>query len=213
MPDGAKLSLQEHDGRLALLIHGQQICGPSTKAAEEEAARLGCAPFRPARQPKLLFCGLGLGAAIAATAGELRQKKGTFIIAEPLADLIAWHRTHVPGSLVVSDPRVVIEPDASPAGLAKHAGLHAIIAHLDVAPQSPEARPWPDDKRWLSAAYDALQPGGLLAIAGSRRAGGLHRHLQRAGFIVAEHDVPSSPDARKPRLLPIWLARKPGRVD
>ena len=48
LPDGSTLTLQEHDGRKSLLIHGQQICGPATRAAEEELARLGHATVAPA---------------------------------------------------------------------------------------------------------------------------------------------------------------------
>jgi hypothetical protein len=36
----------------------------------------------------------------------------------------------------------------------------------------------------------------------------LTRNLIRDGYEVVEHLVPSSPMAKKPRLLPIWLARK-----
>lgn len=209
LPDGTVLTLQEHDGRKSLLIHGQQICGPATRAAEEELARLACAPFRPARQPKLFFAGLGLGQALAAAAAELKQKRGAFIVAEPLAALPEWHRQHLPDSPLLTDPRVLLENDCGPAALVRHAGtLHAILLHLDASPPGPRNRPWTDDRRWLSAAYEALQPGGLLAIAGSRPAAGLTRQLQRSGFEVAEFTVPSAPGAKKPRLLPIWLARK-----
>lgn len=209
LPEGGTLALQEHDGRMSLTIHGQQICGPATRAAEEELARLACAPFRPARQPKLWFAGLGLGHAIAAAAAELKQKRGTFLVAEPLAELADWHRKHLPDSPLVTDDRVRLEGDCQPASLSRLAGtLHAILIHLDAAPVGPGNRPWVDDRRWLAAAYEALQPGGLLAIAASRPAGTLTRRLQRAGFEVAEFTVPSSPGARKPRMLPIWLARK-----
>jgi len=34
------------------------------------------------------------------------------------------------------------------------------------------------------------------------------RRLCRARFNVAEHLTPAAPNARKTRLLPIWLARK-----
>ena len=209
LPDGSMLALQEHDGRKSLLIHGQQICGPATRAAEEELARLACAPFRPARQPSLFFIGLGLGHSLATASAELKQKRGTFIVAEPLAALPEWHRRHLPESPLLTDPRVVLESDCGPSGLIRHAGLlHAILLHLDASPTGPRNRPWVDDRRWVSAAYEALQPGGLLAIAGSRHLTNLTRNLQRSGFEVAEFTVPASPDAKKTRLLPIWLARK-----
>jgi len=209
LPEGGALSLQEHDGRLALLIHGQQICGPATRAAEEELARLACAPFRPARQPKLLFVGLGLGHSLAAAGTELKQKRGTFIVAEPLAAMAEWHRAHLPDSPLLTDTRVVLENDCGPAALIRQAGLlHAILIHLDAAPAGPGNRPWVDDKRWLAAAYESLQAGGLLAIANSRPLANLTRKLQRCGFEVAEFTVPASPNAKRSRMQPIWLARK-----
>ena len=209
LPDGSTLSLQEHDGRKSLLIHGQQICGPSTRAAEEELARLACAPFRPARQPRLWFAGLGLGHTLASAAAELKQKRGTFIVAEPLTALPGWHRSHLPESPLLTDPRVVLEDDCGPSALTRQAGLlHAILLHLDASPTGPRNRPWVDDRRWLSAAYEALQDGGLLAIAGSRYIANITRNRQRSGFEVAEFTVPAVPGAKKTRLLPIWLARK-----
>lgn len=209
LPDGSTLALQEHDGRKSLLIHGQQICGPATRAAEAELARLASAPFRPARQPKIWFAGLGLGHCLATVAAELRQKRATFIVAEPLADLVDWHRRHLPDSPLVTDPRVELENDCGPAALIRQSGLlHAILLHLDASPSGPRNRPWVDERRWVAAAYEALQAGGLLAIAGSRPVANLTRRLQGSGFEVAEFTVPASPDAKKSRLLPIWLARK-----
>ena len=214
LPDGNTLALQEHDGRKSLLVHGQQICGPATRAAEEELARLACAPFRPARQPQIWFAGLGLGHTIAAVAKELPQKRASFIVAEPLAAIPDWHRAHIPDSPLLTDPRVVLENDCGPSGLIRHAGLlHAILVHLDASPTGPRNRTWVDERRWVSAAYEALQQGGLLAIAGSRHVANLTRRLQGSGFEVAEFTVPSSPNAKKPRFLPIWLARKGKAAD
>lgn len=214
LPDGNTLTLQEHDGRKSLLVHGQQICGPATRAAEEELARLACAPFRPARQPQIWFAGLGLGHTIAAVAKELPQKRANLIVAEPLAAIPEWHRAHIPDSPLLTDSRVVLENDCGPSGLIRHAGLlHAILVHLDASPTGPRNRTWVDERRWVSAAYEALQQGGLLAIAGSRHVANLTRRLQGSGFEVAEFTVPSSPNAKKPRFLPIWLARKGKAAD
>lgn len=209
LPDGNTLALQEHDGRMSLLVHGQQICGPSTRSAEEELARLACAPFRPARQPQIWFAGLGLGHMVAAVARELPQKRANFIVAEPLAVLPEWHRAHIPDSPLLTDKRVSLENDCGPTSLKNHVGLlHAILLHLDASPTGPRNRPWVDQRSWVSAAYEALQQGGLLAIAGSRYVPSLTRRLQGSGFDVAEFTVPSSPNAKRPRFLPIWLARK-----
>ena len=214
LPDGNTLALQEHDGRNFLLVHGQQICGPATRAAEEELARLACAPFRPARQPKIFFMGLGLGHTIAAVAKELPQKRATFIVAEPLTAIPVWHRTFLPDSPLVTDGRVLLENDCGPNALIRQEGsLHAILMHLDASPTGPRNRTWVDERRWVSAAYEALQQGGLLAIAGSRHVATLTRRLQGSGFEVAEFTVPSSPNAKRPRFLPIWLARKGKAAD
>ncbi|MDH4444009.1 MAG: hypothetical protein QE267_02655 [Akkermansiaceae bacterium] len=214
LPDGNTLSLQEHDERKSLVVHGQQICGPSTRAAEEELARLACAPFRPARQPQIWFAGLGLGQTIAAVAKELPQKRASFFVAEPLAAMTDWHRNHIPESPLLHDTRITLENDCGPQALIRHAGLlHAILVHLDASPTGPRNRTWVDERRWVSAAYEALQPGGLLAIAGSRHVANLTRRLQGSGFEVAEFTVPSSPQAKRPRFLPIWLARKGKAAD
>ncbi len=208
LPDGHLLTLQEHDGRKALLIHGQQICGPATRAAEEELARLACAPFRPARQPKLYFVGLGLGHSLAAAMAELKQKRAVFHVAEPLAELPEWHRQFLSDS-PLGDPRVEVSRTCDPSSLARMAdSLQAILLHLDAAPMGPRNLPWTDDRKWLAAAYESLQSGGLLAIAGSRPNARLYQSLQRAGFEVAEYQVPASPNAKRSRLVPIWLARK-----
>lgn len=208
MNDGTPLELQEHDGRRYLLVQGQQICGPATRATEEELAKLAAAPFRPARQPRIWMVGLGLGHMVSAIIRELPQKRATYHVAESRSDLVDWNREFFPET-PLSDPRVVIEKDSGPDALNKQSGcLHAILIHLDSAPLGPKQRLWVNDKRWLSATYEALQPGGLLAIACTRNIPNLTRNLEREGYEVVEHQVPAVPMAKKTRLVPIWLARK-----
>jgi hypothetical protein len=168
----------------------------------------------PPASPSSSSSASALGHTLASVCAELKQKRGTFIVAEPLAAIPEWHRAHLPESPLLTDDRVVLENDCSPPALTRHAGmLHAILLHLDASPTGPRNRPWVDDRRWLSASFEALQAGGLLAIAGSRYAPSLTRNLQRSGFEVAEFTVPAAPGAKKPRFLPIWLARKGRAAD
>lgn len=214
LPNDSLLEWQQHDGRNYLAVAGQQIDGPINEAVQRELAHLACAPFRPARQPKILVAGLGLGVLVDALTQNLLQKRATFIVAEPLADIVAWNRKFLPESVFATDARVKVETDTSPSGIASHKGsLHAILTHLDIAPQFSPNKSWPEQARWMTAAYDALQPGGMLAIASSRVIHSMSRNLQRAGFQVAEHQAASSAKAKRPRFHPIWLARKPGKGD
>lgn len=208
LADGSPLELQEHDSRRYLLVEGQQICGPGTRASEEELAKLAAAPFRPARQPRVWMIGLGLGHMLKAIMQELPQKRAVYTIAENRGELIDWNRKFFPDT-PLNDPRVVVESDPGASALNKQSGcLHAILIHLDSAPLAGKQRFFVNDKRWIAATYEALQPGGLLAIASTRPVANLTRNLERDGYEVVEHFVPSSPMAKKPRFLPIWLARK-----
>lgn len=206
--DGTPLVLQEHDGRRYLLIQGQQICGPASRATEEELAKLAAAPFRPARQPRVWMIGLGLGHMLESIIKELPQKRAIYTVAENRSALTQWNREFFPES-ALCDPRVVLESDPSATSLNKQSGcLHAIMIHLDSAPLGGKGRILVNDKKWLASTFEALQPGGILAIASSTKMPTLTRNLEREGYEVVEHLVPAIPNAKKPRLIPIWLARK-----
>lgn len=212
LEDGTPLELQEHDGRRYLLVQGHQICGPSTRTSEIELARLAAAPFRPVRQPRIWMIGYGLGVMLEAIIDELPQKRAVFTVSENRDILIDWANEYFPENSL-KDPRVVIDHDPSSANLNKQSGcLHAVLVHLDSAPTGSKQRMLVNDRRWTAAAFEALQPGGILAIASTTKMPNLTRNLQRDGFEVIEHLVPASPKAKKPRLLPIWLARKSGGV-
>lgn len=213
LPSGENLELVEHDGKLYLDVRGQQLAGPATARSEEELARLACAPFRPARQPRLLLVGLALGRVLARTLAALPQSRARFTVAEPLADLVGWHRAGLAGldPAPLADPRVTLLAAAPDAALRQlEQPQHAILLHLDAGPLHHEGPgdSLADHVRWLAAARDALLPGGLLAIAAARPHRHLRRRLEQAGFEVAESTLESSPHAKRPRLHHLWLARR-----
>lgn len=186
-----------------------QIAGPSSRISEREMARLGCAPFLPARQPKIFLVGLGLGEVLVGVAESLRQKRATFHIAEPTPEIVAWNRKYFPDHIFATDPRIELHSEVSPAELKKFdATLHAILVHSDTAPFAPDGGSLFENPRWLSAAYDALQEGGLLAIGSSSKISGVRRKLEQSGFVVACHEIDVLPNARRPKHHFLWLGRK-----
>ena len=208
LSDGGTLELHEHDGNHYLHVHGQQLAGPATRISEDELAKLGTHPFRPARQPKILLLGLGLGGLLNAVCAAVPQKRATFSVYEPMWDLIYWQKKFFPEGAAMKDSRVKMLDALSPSLLAKENGtLHAILMHADTAP-TIKNKTIIEDKRWLGAARDALQNGGLLGITAMRPIPSLFGLLKRHGFDVAEHCVEGNTNAKKPRRYPIWLARK-----
>lgn len=208
-PEGGTLELHEHDGRRYLMLNGGQLAGPATRTAEQELAKIASQPFRPVRQPYLWVVGLGLGELLNALTAELPQKKATFYIEEPLDAIRAWQKEYFSESSYNTDPRVDARTPQE-GGLASCApgSLHGILAHLDYAPMSGKGKTLAENRKWLAQAYEALQTGGILALAASRSVRGLERSLTQSGFDVAFHQIEMAPNAKKSRLVPLWLARK-----
>ncbi|BCX47881.1 hypothetical protein HAHE_17890 [Haloferula helveola] len=211
-PDGSALVLHEHDGRPYLTVDGVQTSGPSTRASEVALAQIGTSPFRPVRQPRIWIAGLGLGTVLKAALEALPQKRGVFHVAEPCAELASWHRKYLDPT-PLEDKRVETGSDPGVGGLAASSdGWHAILVHADTAPLLNRKRLLHEDRRWLTAAYDHLKPGGLLAIASARPIPKIESNLGRTGFEVIRHQVDAVPNARRPRHHFLWLARK-GKSD
>jgi len=209
LPGGEMISLHEHDERRYLQSGGVQIAGPATARTERELAAIACGPYRSLRQPKVWIAGLGLGEVLAGAAETLQQKRAVFTVAEPQAELAAWQRSFFPEGAFVKDPRVELEEDVSPSALNRRSGtLNVVLVHADTAPLTPRGRLLIDDPRWLQAAFEALEPGGMLGIGCSRPIRDAERRMARTGFEVVRHEIDAIPNARRPRLHYVWLGRK-----
>jgi spermidine synthase len=208
LPDGNVLELHEHDDRKYLYVHGQQLAGPGSRIPDEELANLGIQPFRSARQPKILVMGLGLGGLLNAVSKTVLQKRASISIYEPNDDLVLWQREFFEDSPFANDPRISMIHDFSPSLLAREDNtFHAILLNADTAPIEKGKMIF-EDKRWLGAANDALQPGGLIGITAMKKIPGIYQLLKRMGYDVVEHFVEGNTNAKRPRRYPIWLGRK-----
>lgn len=212
-PEGGTLALIEHDAHFFLQSDGLPLESSFRHHAAAELGRLAASPLRSARQPRLLFGGLGLGYPLAAAREALPQKRAFFLVAEPLPDLASWHRKYLeslhPGQL--DDPRVTLQSQSLAAALKKPGdGFHAIV--LDAEASIPLAgitsRKTLPHSSFLNRAHSALREGGLLALRCSVDKSTVERRLQQAGFEVAHEFVPLSHKGKQKQSSTIWLARK-----
>ncbi|MDA7867694.1 hypothetical protein N9C66_06175 [Akkermansiaceae bacterium] len=200
------LDFIEHDGRFFLECEGRQVDGSNQGFATRKLIELMSRPFRPARQPRILFLGLGLGHAVAAARESLPQEKASFVVlpeAAELADLISANLAADP----LDDERVHLD-DLDPfAPLpSEYAASQGIFADLD---QLEALSP----KNWsitspsvLGNFQERLKNGGLLGLIVNRPVTGLEKELRKSGFEVATDHAPFSEKSKKNRTL--YLARK-----
>ncbi|MDB4440113.1 hypothetical protein N9162_00295, partial [bacterium] len=74
------IDLVEHDGRFFLECIGRQVDAQHTGRPAQELMEMTCQPFRAAKQPRIIFLGLGFGHAVTAARHYLPQEKATFVV-------------------------------------------------------------------------------------------------------------------------------------
>ncbi len=162
-PDGAQLTLHEHDGQHFLKVAGLQLMSTTASASEEEMAELSCHHL-PAR-PRILIGGLGFGFTlrrVLALAGAAARVE----VAELLPEVVAWNREflHEVNGKLLNDPRVTIHL-GDVYDLIARCGTDrydAILLDVDNGPdpfvQKGNERLYA--KPGIERIRNALQPGG-----------------------------------------------------
>ena len=200
------IDLIEHDGRYFLECSGSQIDASHLGYSNRKLVELVAKPFRSARQPRIVFLGLGFGHSIAAAQEALPQQKASFIILPESSELPDWISKHLPidpldDERVYFDHRSPLEPLSE-----EFSGIQAVLADLDhlntLAPKD-----WSfTSGNFLAILNERLKHGGLLGLVMNRPDPALEKELRKTGFEVVSDLVPLSEKSKKNRTL--YLARK-----
>jgi spermidine synthase len=216
-PNGARMTLVEHDGSYCIRVNGQQLMHSSVSTSEIELGRLGCAnlPFRgtPAR---VMIGGLGLGFTLKSVLQHIGPK-ASVQVAELFPEIVAWNRTHLAGlnGGALADKRVtVLEEDVRP--LIRRAARNpydAIILDIDNGTTAMVK----DENHQLYSTHGmqqialALKPGGRAAIWSACPDVAIERRLTAAGLTVQA--VPAKLHASAKRFAyMIYVADKPALI-
>jgi spermidine synthase len=188
-PEGSDVRLTRQDNEYVILVDGKTLMSSRRHGSENALATLACPHLRSADEPHVLVGGLGMGFTLRATL-DLLPSDATVTIIELLPAVVEWNRGPL-GALAgypLNDPRVRIE--IGDVGLALRASVPsrfgAILLDVDNGPAAftASANRGLYDNAGVSAAYAALETGGMLAVWSARDDRKFEQRLRFHGFDV-----------------------------
>jgi spermidine synthase len=211
IPGGGKLHLVRHGDDYEILLGDEQLMGSWASCSEAALATLVSARLGACAK-RVLIGGLGMGFTLGAARSAFPASTA-IIVAELVPSIVAWARGPLAGIFggSLADPRVSIKiGDVHDVIVEERASFDAILLDVD---NGPDGLVTLANERlycnWgLRAAYDALRPGGVLAVWSAYAEDRFADRLRATGFGVEEVMVDSDGTGRDPPHV-IWLAARP----
>ena len=189
-PNGARMTLVEHDGSFCIRVNGQQLMHSSVSTSEIQLGELGCAkhPNRGAAT-RVLIGGLGLGFTLKSVLKNTGPK-AVVHVSELFPEIVTWNRTFLAGlnGRALADRRVTVyEADVrAMIRRAVKAPYDAIVLDIDNGTTAMVK----DDNNQLYSEWGlkqialALKPGGRAAVWSACPDAVLEKRFVKAGFQV-----------------------------
>lgn len=212
IPGGeGELRLMRRGAEFSIMLGNNELMNSRLSGSEEALATLSCERIRARPRPRILIGGLGMGFTLRAALSVL-DAQARIVVAELVPAVVAWARgpmAEVFGDSL-TDPRVRIEEaDVGRVIRSGRSAFDAILLDVDNGPEglTREANDSLYSIAGLTAARDALRPGGVLAVWSSGPDRNFSRRLGKAGFDMDEVKVRAN-RARAGSRHVIWLATR-----
>lgn len=216
-PNGARMTLVEHDGSFCIRVNGQQLMHSSVSTSEVQLGQLGCERHGlRGLATRVLIGGLGLGFTLKSVL-ESVGPKAVVHISELFPELVVWNRTFMAGlnGKYLADRRVtVFEEDVRAViGRATKAPYDAIVLDIDngTTAMVKEENHALYSERGMQQIMLALRPGGRAAIWSACPDAVIEKRLVKAGFKVQAVPAKLYEHARRSTYM-IYVADKPEAV-
>lgn len=192
-PDGTELVLYRHDGAYQIRVGGVELMSTRRFHSEEKLAELACAHLREATAPRVLVGGLGFGFTLKAALRALPVDT-LVIVAELVPAVVEWNRNPAwaLSSDALADARVEVRLSDVMSSIKQGVGRYdAIILDVD---NGADALTTKSNRKLytdagVSAAVEALAPGGRIAYWSAAKDPEFVKTLERAGLAVETHSV------------------------
>jgi spermidine synthase len=213
-PNGARMTLVEHDGSFCIRVNGQQLMHSSVSTSEIQLGQLGCERLLNRGAPyRVLIGGLGLGFTLKSVLQSLGPK-AVVHVSELFPEIVAWNRTFLAGlnGGALTDRRVkVLEEDVRAIiQRAARQPYDAIILDIDNGTTAMVK----DENNALYSESGmkqielALKPDGRAAVWSACSDAVIEKRLAKAGFAVQAVPAKLYEHARRSTYM-IYVADKP----
>ena len=211
IPGGGQLQLVRYGQDYEILFDSEQLMGSWAHQSEEALASL-VAERLGTRAEQILIGGLGMGFTLSAALSSF-PSTARIVVAELVPQVVAWASGPLASILgnSLDDPRVSIHiRDVHDVIVEQRARFDAILLDVDNGPDGMISLA---NERlycaWgLRASYDALRPGGMLAVWSAFTDGTFTKRLQDVGFRVLEFQLATGGSDDDPHHT-IWLGARP----
>lgn len=211
VPGGGEMRLVRRGTDWFIMLGRDELMSSRMSGSEEALAVLAC--DRVGADARVLIGGYGMGFTLRAVLARLGPQ-AKVAVAELVPAVIAWAKGPMEGLAAgcLDDPRVtVIDGDVGAAIRGARGGYDAILLDVDNGPDGLTRKG--NDGLYtmtgLSAAKDALAPGGVLAIWSAASDDVFLRRMRDAGFAVDEVVVRARASGKGARHV-IWVGTKTG---
>jgi spermidine synthase len=209
---GEALRLMRRGTEITIKLGQNELMSSRLFGSEEALATLACFRIKAQPEPRILIGGLGMGFTLRAALAVVGPQARITVV-ELVPAIIGWARGPMAELFgdSLSDPRVtLLESDVTRSIAAARGGYDAILLDVDNGPEglTRKSNDALYDLPGLRAAYDALRPGGVLAVWSSGPNEKFSARLRTAGFVAEEIGIRATGKRSGARHV-IWIATRP----
>jgi len=210
-PDGTPIELRRRGHEYVIYSGGTDLMSSEDVDSSRALADLGCAHLDRGGQPRVLVGGLGMGYTLRA-ALDRTGPRAVVEIAELVPAVVEWNRDLLAdlAGRPLEDSRVELHVgDVGELIRAARGRYDAVLLDVDNGPHA-HAHAVNDrlyGRRGLQQAWNALRPGGALAVWSVADDRSFTVRLRQQGFDVALHRVTRTHKQRG-RVHWVWVAAR-----
>jgi spermidine synthase len=208
--DDAEIRLHQRGGEYSIRVDNYELMNSRVHGSEDALASLALERLATRDDIRVLIGGLGMGFTLAAVLKDVGTKSRVEV-AELIPAVVRWHRgplAAVSGHALDDKRTVIREGDVARIIRSEKNAYDAILLDVDNGPRALTAKG--NDRLYsmsgLRAAFDALRPGGILAIWSAGPDVAFVRRLQQAGF--ATEEVRARGHGKRGSTFLIWMGKR-----